>query len=266
MTRTERIRQIYSIVIGVFAVALGIALICVAAQIYYSGRGTDTVYTREIVAGRLKIIAIPFMILAGGIICGAVFPVKQVKAAKQDENAVWLLAAKIKGGDGEEYQGAYNRFVKLVKVRLTVWGVALSATLACTIATLCYVLNAANFADADITASIFKMMQNVLPCIVVMFAFLIAAAITNGVLAKKQVAELKTLLKLGEKNAAPVFNRPEILNKAEFILSHKITLWAVRAVILVVSVTFVFLGIFNGGAHDVLVKAINICTECIGLG
>ena len=39
-----------------------------------------------------------------------------------------------------------------------------------------------------------------------------------------------------------------------------------RIAVGVLAVTFLFLGIFNGGANDVLLKAINICTECIVLG
>ena len=33
-----------------------------------------------------------------------------------------------------------------------------------------------------------------------------------------------------------------------------------------VAILFIVLGVMNGGLRDVLVKAINICTECIGLG
>lgn len=32
------------------------------------------------------------------------------------------------------------------------------------------------------------------------------------------------------------------------------------------AVVLIIVGIMNGGARDVLIKAINICTECIGLG
>lgn len=39
-----------------------------------------------------------------------------------------------------------------------------------------------------------------------------------------------------------------------------------QLVILCAAVAFILLGIMNGSAFDVLVKAINICTECIGLG
>ena len=31
-------------------------------------------------------------------------------------------------------------------------------------------------------------------------------------------------------------------------------------------IVFIVLGVMNGGLRDVLVKAVNICTECIGLG
>ncbi len=39
-----------------------------------------------------------------------------------------------------------------------------------------------------------------------------------------------------------------------------------QAVIVVVAVILIIAGISNGGARDVLVKAVTICSECIGLG
>ena len=39
-----------------------------------------------------------------------------------------------------------------------------------------------------------------------------------------------------------------------------------QAIVLIMAVVLILLGIMNGGLYDVLVKAINICTECIGLG
>lgn len=40
----------------------------------------------------------------------------------------------------------------------------------------------------------------------------------------------------------------------------------VRMILIALAVILIALGIGNGGMHDVLVKAGNICTECIGLG
>jgi len=39
-----------------------------------------------------------------------------------------------------------------------------------------------------------------------------------------------------------------------------------RTVLYLLAVLLIALGVMNGGMWDVLVKAINICTECIGLG
>ena len=43
-------------------------------------------------------------------------------------------------------------------------------------------------------------------------------------------------------------------------------IYATRLTVFVVAIVFIVLGIFNGGVGDVLMKAINICAECIGLG
>ncbi|MBQ7378040.1 MAG: hypothetical protein IJW71_06980 [Clostridia bacterium] len=40
----------------------------------------------------------------------------------------------------------------------------------------------------------------------------------------------------------------------------------VRILILALALTFILLGVFNGGMRDVLQKAIRICSECIGIG
>ena len=40
----------------------------------------------------------------------------------------------------------------------------------------------------------------------------------------------------------------------------------VRGAILAIAAALIVAGALNGGMRDVLVKAINICTECIGLG
>ena len=40
----------------------------------------------------------------------------------------------------------------------------------------------------------------------------------------------------------------------------------VKIALLVVAVLFIIAGIANGSMEDVLIKAVNICTECVGLG
>jgi hypothetical protein len=42
--------------------------------------------------------------------------------------------------------------------------------------------------------------------------------------------------------------------------------WSLRAVIFTLSAVLLIVGVCNGGMKEVLLKAINICTQCIGLG
>ncbi|MBR4082386.1 MAG: hypothetical protein IKK21_11435 [Clostridia bacterium] len=39
-----------------------------------------------------------------------------------------------------------------------------------------------------------------------------------------------------------------------------------RVILYAIAAVLVIMGVMNGGMRDVLIKAINICTECIGLG
>ena len=39
-----------------------------------------------------------------------------------------------------------------------------------------------------------------------------------------------------------------------------------RKFLVILAILLIAVGVANGGARDVLVKAVNICTECIGLG
>lgn len=262
MNKTEKIRKIYAIAIGVFVVAMGIALICVAAEIYYSNSG----FPREIVIGRLQAMAIPFIILIGAIAVGAIFPLYEVKAKFTSENAVRLLSPKLpESGEGEDYEAAAAKHKKLKNVQLGLWIGEGALLLGCIIAVLCYMLNTAHFLGTNITGEIFKMVQNVLPWIAVAFATLIAATVANGYISSRLLKEIKLMIKNG--NGVPATpSENKYIATIKNVLRKDLTLWIVRGIIFVIAVTFIILGICNGGAHDVLVKAINICTECIGLG
>ena len=86
------------------------------------------------------------------------------------------------------------------------------------------------------------------------------------VAAKTQIAENA---KQGVKMQLNVQNQSSLTQKltnALPFLKTKAFLWSVRAVVGIVGVVFVIVGINGGGMDDVLEKAINICTQCIGLG
>ena len=286
MEKSEKFRLIYSIFLGLFTVAVGIAIICVAADIYYSGKGTGVIYTRAIVSDRLIALAIPIIFLIAAIIFGAIFPLYQVKAKRQPEETLKRLQSKIpRAGEGKEYSAALTAYKKAATVRLVAWLVALAVVLASSIVTLVYVVDVANFADKDLNDGVLDFVGHILPWLAAAFAAIIAATVVCGVFASKQVAAAKTMIKTGDKASGT--QKPELaaITKAKAVLSKPAFawigksvaavksaaekpafIWAVRGALFVVAVVFIVLGILNDGAEDVLMKAINICKECIGMG
>ena len=288
MEKSEKFRLIYSIFLGVFTVAVGIAIICVAADIYYSGKGTDVIYSRAIVGKRLTELAIPLIFLIAAIIFGAIFPIYKVKANRSPESTLKKLKSRIPqsaDGDSDEFSAAQAAYKKATVIRLVAWLAALAVILASAIVMLCYLIDTSNFAGEDFTEDIFALVKNILPWIAAGFAAAIAATVVSGIFADRQVSAAKAMIKRGDKSAPKQEPEPKFITKTKEVAAKpafawigtavaavkKVAaksafLWAVRGAVFVLAVVFIVLGILNGGANDVLVKAVNICQECIGLG
>ena len=266
MDKTQQIKWIYPVFIALFTVAIGIAIICVAADIYYSGKGTEVIYSREIVGARLEKLAIPLIIYLVAVVAGVIFPIHEVKANSQSEETVKKLAPRMPAhGEGEEYAAAEKAYKKYVWIRFGVWLFALAFAFASGIASLCYLAKTANFKGYDITTAVFNMARLVLPLTFVSLVLLAGASIANGIIAKKQVKEMKTLIRLGE-GTREESQIQTVIKQTKMLTGNRWTIWAVRGIVLVIGITFIVLGVLNGGANAVLGKAMVLCKECIGLG
>lgn len=270
MAKQERIRLIYAVFLSLFIVAIGITLIAVAADIYYSGKGTGVIYSREIVGEKLKLLSIPLVFLIAAVIAGAIFPLVIKKPAQDNkEAALKKLTARIPSGGGEAFKAAESNFNKVKKIRLIIWLAALGVVLASAIACLVYLCITANFKGENsegIYAEILKMVAIFLPLTLVSIIVCAAVSIYNGVLVGKQLKAAKAMIAdgNGEKREPSDLSKKAAAMKE--IASSKITLLVIRIALFIFAVTFIILGIFNGGADDVLGKAVAICQECIGIG
>lgn len=263
MFKRESIKTIYGIFLSVFVAAMGIATICVCADIYYSGAGTGVIYSREIISKRLLQLAPAFVVLIGAIIVGATFPVMEMRVKPGAEAAVRKLAPRLPaGGEGEEYQSACAEYKKVRLVRVIAYAAALCVTLAMAIVVLCYLCNTSNFKNENITAEILALVRVAMPCTAAALAAIIASSVLNGVFAKKQLNIMKSLIKLGDRTQVGEKVYPVLQSER----NRKIALWVIRGAVLVIAISFIIAGALNGGARDVLNKAVAICTECIGLG
>ena len=263
-TAVRRLHFWYGIALGVFTAIVGILFISQAADIYYSGLD----YSRELVIQRCTAIAAPFWIwvaavAAGGILWMAFPPEKQVlKRLPDDRATAEKLKTMLKDDcDDPDFAAAKNAVIKEEKLRRIVWLCCLVACAVCAVVACVYLFNLPAYPE-DPNEAVLSLVRTALPCIAVAFAACIGAAVFDGISAKRILPQIKLMLAKGGANRAEV----KAEGKISAILSSPLTLLAIRIAVLVAAVLLIIFGILNGGMYDVFGKAINICTECIGLG
>ena len=97
----------------------------------------------------------------------------------------------------------------------------------------------------------------VLPFILISLIWGIAATFILNIVAKNDIDILKSEKQFKLEKQLKTYVKPKVENT--IIRAAQIAVGAL-------AITFIILGVFNGGVRDVFIKAINICTECIGLG
>ena len=115
---------------------------------------------------------------------------------------------------------------------------------------LVYLMNRENFVSWDLEMVMGQMLLHTLPWIVAAFCAVIGASTLCRRSMEREIGILK-----GCKGTAAA----EPSQKKSPLPYVRMALYALALILIV-------LGIRNGGMRDVLIKAINICTECIGLG
>lgn len=124
------------------------------------------------------------------------------------------------------------------------------AVIAMSIPALGYLLTRANFTDQELEAVMGRMLLHVAPWVVLSFAAVIGVSQACRASMERELAALKDAPK----------------GKTEPDEPRRLPVQPIRIALYLLAVLFIVLGVMNGGWYDVLVKAINICTECIGLG
>lgn len=241
-----------------------------------AGHPSEWIYTREKAAAALMPILPLFLLSFAMTVYGLVKGIEDEEADKpvQDvERARDLVCARV-AQPSEEM--AKERALQK-KLQLGGWiGFAV-----CMIPILLYITNGAHFALTDaegLDHSIVSMIAYVVPWTVLGLACLIVTTVLQGKSMQREADAATALMKeaAAAKAAeaasadAPAANAPAaakagapLYNTSPETARRRIL---IRRVLLVAAVIFVVLGVQNGSMKDVLVKAIRICTECVGLG
>lgn len=251
----RRIRLVYGIVLSAAAVVAGICLMAACISIYQSGG--EQIYTVQKVTDAFAGIAVPvYLCLAlviGGFILDFALPY-QKKKAKPEKNYAATLNRLMEKRDLESCEPELQQKI-LAQQKLRKQDVIISyvVLIIASIGFLFYGANPANFHQSQINASMAKAVLILFCCLAVPFGCALGAACRAKKSLQKEI-ELVKQIPTGEKKPA------EPVQKA--INGVLIA----RCVLVCLGVVLLVYGFFAGGTADVLTKAMNICTECVGLG
>lgn len=252
----RRIRLVYGLLLSLVTVIAGICLIVACVGIYRSGG--EQIYTPEKVAAAFSGIAVPvylcLVLIAGGFILDFLLPSdsRKLKPEKNDRAILQRLLAK---RDMEVCSPSLRKEIEAQrKLRKLHYIIALVLLALCSVIFLSYGANPANFHQSDINTSMVKAMYIMFPCLAIPFGYGVFSAYFTRASLRKEV-ELVKKISAGEKKSADVPKEPA--SRPVMVL---------RCVLLCVGIGILVYGFLAGGTADVLTKAVNICTECVGLG
>lgn len=254
-----RLHRIFNILLSISIILAGICFIAGCLSIYYTG--ADKPYSREIVAETFSHIAIPVYICLAFTIIGFIWelllplkPQKQKPGKAYAQTLERLLAKKdMNQCDKNLLSSIYNER-KYRRLHVTIRTVFLCIG---SIVFLSYALNGTNWPKAaEITTAMIHAMWMLIPCMGIPFIYAIIAAYCNDKSLQREIELIKPVPTLSNKQKEDASSDASN-NEQERILRYSL---------LLVGIGVLIYGYISGGTLDVLTKAINICTECIGLG
>lgn len=206
------------------------------------------VYSREIVATYFRPVVVPALVwLTMFVICVVmrlVLPRKERMLPDREPEIMLFLFWESR--ENTEDMREEQRARRLRRILCLVW------CLICAALAGAYLLNVSHFTSWELEQVMGQMLLHVAPPTVAAFAALLVLSVWEKDSARRENEMARTAPV--KKDKAPAPKQP-----GKGIAIGRVCLYAA-------AIALVVLGVLNGGMYDVLVKAINICTECIGLG
>ena len=268
--KLRKVHLIYGIVLSVIIIVTGICFIVSCIDIYKSGMRP---FTYESISAHFMAIIVPVVLCIVGIVGGMVvscFPLEKPKIKGFIDTGITLKKMTAKIDISKCDAEAQSKITRERKIRKYSNYLCIDAIVVSLAISLIYVLNKSNFPAIDINAEMVNAMLFVIPCAIVSIASIYANVMICTASTVRELEVVKQALRSGQQSNKPTTaagGPPPLTVTGGYVSgqNEKILLGA-RLTIFVLAVAFIVIGIFNGGMADVLQKAINICTECIGLG
>lgn len=269
----KRLHIIYGTVLSALLIITGILFAVSCYNVYKSGYQP---FTRESIGAAFKKISAPVYVtvvaILGGIVLNIVFPTetKKLKGTRSPSVILAGLARKVNYSkldvEVKEKIEKERRLRKILSIVNTVLFV-LEGTLP-----LIYLLNPNNFPakSGEYNSEILHGMVFYTVCLLPLLIYEVVYVILTDRSRRVEISYLQDAVKrYGVSDSEPTECECKcVLSRISsfFKKNEKQIVLGARIALVGCAVVFIILGIANGGMADVLIKAINICTECIGLG
>ena len=249
-------RKAYLFVLALLLAGLTVLLSAAALQIWQEGSARKAqnplaaVYTPENVAAQLLRIRPLALAVIGMAAAGLLLGIRDESSTRpvpSPEAERSLLASQLEM-PGEAVRRERKRQRSLRWIRR-------AAFAACLLPALAYCMDRAHFPAQDLEAMLASLVLHTLPWIAAGLGVLLIGALLEEKSIRREIEAARAQLRAGKGGRPAAVGSPPARGAG-----------AIRILLLLAAGVLIVLGALNGSLEDVLRKAINICTECIGLG
>ena len=247
--KIKRVHRFYSWGLAAILVIVGILMILSCLDIYNSG---PRAYSAETITLHFQRIAIPVYIAIAGIIGGIAlnlflpFPSQRAKSLITAQESMLRMQQKV----------SIPPVQKEIRMRLVLRVITAVIFTGLMIYPAIYYLQPGHFTVEHLNNNVIRAVTITMIPATVGLALCWGCQLLLNASYRRETAIYKQALVDGQRVVKSPIEDVKCCRGLHWL---RIALAAVAAI-------FIIVGIFNGGAEDVLKKAIAICTECIGLG
>lgn len=239
------------VLLAVLTCASAIA-ICSDGMTRKAEQPMENIFTPEIVAEKTAVLAPLFFTAIGLLIAGLVLGGKDENA----EKPVKVSALRLELAASRVLQPSDTmRRDRARRKKLLIAGRGLFAL--CMIPVALHLANPSSFPQDDLEGMLCALLRVLLPCTALGLGALMAASVMREKSVFREKEAAKKRLKKEKPNGCGAESKTADAPGKQ---------GRMQLFILAAAAVLIFAGIINGSALDVLVKAITICTECVGLG
>ncbi len=264
----KTVKLIYKIVFGLTTLAVAFLLILQVLDIYFNGGQSP--FTQAAIARHFNQISPVIYVWLGLIMVGfilyEIFPSPKKIGKSDDIYAFNCLKKRLKNKDFEDSDevAQYKKNQLLIATVKFSCGVCLCI---CAVFSLAYLLDGNNFKNYEDVQEVLQAAFYLLPFLLGAFILCVGVWLFEKAIVKKQLPIAKKLLKTAATDSAVSLSGFEnFKNKITNFFERQSTVNSIRLAVAAVGVSFFVYGLATGGSAGVLVKAIAICRQCIGLG